>query len=368
MKEYPVALRYLIRLLLIFALVAGLILAKTLLVPLLLSVLFAYLLYPSAEKFEQQNIPRIATNFLLIIGSIIFVAGLGFLFAILISSFTQDFPEIKNELGKNFADFQQSVGNIFGVSESQQKEMIKNLQNPAQFVGKFFTATANTILTIGLIPVYTFLLLFYRNKFRKFISKLATPSQEKPIQNILDQAAEIVPKYMKGLFVVCFILMGMNSLGFYIIGVKYALLLGVVAALFNFIPYLGTVIGYILVFLFVFATQSPSLALFVALQFFIVQFLENNILTPNITGSYVQINPLVTILSLIAAGMIWGLPGMFIVIPYLAMLKIICENVDSLKPVGYLLGTRGTEEFTPSLESIKERFTGKPTTDDNERG
>ena len=152
------------------------------------------------------------------------------------------------------------------------------------------------------------------------------------------------------------ILIGLNSLGFYLIGVKYALLLGFVAAFFNLIPYLGTVIGYGIVFLFVLATQTPAIALSVVGQFFVVQFIENNILTPNITGSYVEINPLVIIFSLIAGGMIWGLPGMFMVIPYLAMMKIVCENIPSLKPIGFLLGTRGTERYSITIKSVKKRF------------
>src|SRR5699024_5078845 len=114
--------------------------------------------------------------------------------------------------------------------------------------------------------------------------------------------------------------------------------------------------GYGIVCIFVLATQSPSLALLVAVQFFVVQFLENNILTPNITGSYVRINPLATLLSLIAGGMVWGLPGMFMVIPYLAIFKIGCENTPSLKPIGYLLSTRGTEQHSMSFQSLKETF------------
>ncbi len=189
-----------------------------------------------------------------------------------------------------------------------------------------------------------------------FVSMQVGSDHEETAQDIIDQAAEVVPRYLTGLFIVFFILIGLNTLGFYLIGIKYALLLGLIAAIFNLIPYLGTVIGYGIVFLFVLATQTPALALAVVIQFFIVQFIENNILTPNITGSYVEINPLVTILSLIAGGMIWGLPGMFMIIPYLAMFKIVCENIPELKPVGFLLGTKGTERYSITINSVKKMF------------
>src|SRR5690625_4683473 len=120
--------------------------------------------------------------------------------------------------------------------------------------------------------------------------------------------------------------------------------------------YLVTMIGFAFALLMVLATQSSGLSFGFFLLFFPIQFTENNILTPNITGSYVQLNPMVIILSLIAAAMMWGLAGMLLVIPYLAMIKIVCENVENLQPIAYLLGTRGTEEYLPSVEKIKKWF------------
>lgn len=354
MDKYPLVIRSLIRLSLAFLIIAALIITKTLLVPLCFSILLAYLLYPAADRLERKGFSRIFTNFLLIIAISIIVVGGVYGIALLIVTFTSDLPEIQEQFKQNLSSFQRSIGGLIGIPESRQDSMIKSATgNTGQYLKRFFTATANSILAIGLTPVYTFLLLFYRDKFKKFL-KLLVPSNEQEVtEKIIEQASHVVPKYMKGLFFVCFILMGLNSLGFYIIGVQYAILFGVIAAIFNLIPYLGTVIGYGIVFVFVLGTQSTGVALGVLAQFFVVQFLENNILTPNITGTYVQINPLVIIFSLIAGGMIWGLPGMFMVIPYLAMMKIVCENIDSLKPIGYLLGTKGTERHTITFSFLQ---------------
>lgn len=356
MDKYPFTLRYLVRLVFIFVVIATLIVTRQLLVPLFLSVLLAYILYPTANKLENKGVPRIATNFILVIGLVAMVLGFAYALALLAITFTDDLPAIRERMETNITHFRWALGRTFGVTAEQLDSIVESLQESGQYISQFFTGTAKTLLTIGLIPVYTFLLLFYRDKFRKFISMTVNPDYETATQNIIDRAAEVVPRYLKGLFIVCFILCGLNSLGFYLIGLKYALLLGIIAALFNLIPHLGTVIGYGIVFLFVLATQSLGLALAVVIQFFIVQFLENNILTPNITGSYVEMNPLVIILALIAGGMIWGLPGMFLVIPYLAMFKIVCENIPKLKPVGYLLGTRGTERHSITIKSVKKVF------------
>lgn len=347
MDKYPLSLRIVIRLILAFLIIAALILTKTLLAPLFFSVLLAYLLYPAANTMEKKGIPRVVTNFILILGTAVILFGGIYVIATLIASFTADLPHLKEQFRQNLGNFQTSIGGMIGVSEGEQDTMINNaIGSTGNYLKAFFKTTANSILAIGLIPVYTFLLLFYRNKFKKFV-KILTPDESSEAANkILEQTSEVVPKYMKGLFVVCFLLMFINSLGFYLIGVKFALLFGIIAAIFNLIPYLGTVIGYGIVLLFVLGTQSPSVALAVFVQFFIVQFTENNILTPNITGSYVQINPLVTIFSLIAGGMIWGLAGMFMVIPFLAIMKIVCENIQRLKPIGFLLGTRGTRAYS----------------------
>lgn len=356
MEDYPIAVRYLIRLLLAFSIITALIITKQLLVPLFLSILFAYILFPTAQKMESRGFSRIATNLILIIGTFILIAGITYGIILLIISMTENFSSLQEQIDQNLTRLQWALSSSLGVTSKDFDSFIESVKGSGQYVAEFFTGTANTVLTVGLLPVYTFLLLFYRDKFRAFVKMLVPDLYTDTTQNIIDQAAEVVPRYLKGLVLVCIILVGLNSLGFYLIGIKFALLLGLIAAIFNLIPYLGTVIGYGVAFLFVLATQTPSLALGVVVQFFIVQFIENNLLTPNITGSYARINPLVTILSLIAGGMIWGLPGMLMVIPYLAMLKIVCENIESLRPIGYLLGTRGAEEHSLSFKSIRKRL------------
>ena len=356
MKKYPLLLRAAIWLAFLFLTVAALILTQQLLVPLFLSIMLAYLLFPYADWLEKHKVPRIVTNLIVVIGFIVFLAGIIFSISALSANFTEDFPKIKEQFEGNLQSILGSITAFTGISSDGIDGFIRDLGETGQYISQLFNATTNTLLSIGLLPVYTFLLLFYRDKFRDFISMLIDSRQEDTVQNIIDQASEVVPRYLKGLLIVCFILVGLNSLGFYLIGIEYALLFGVIAALFNLIPYLGTVLGYGVVLLFVLGTQSPSLAIAVIIQFLIVQFIENNILTPNITGSYVEINPLVIIFSLIAAGMVWGLPGMLIIIPYLGLFKIVCENVESLKPVGFLLGTRGTERHSLTIDSLQRRF------------
>lgn len=355
-QELPPSVRYLVRILLIFAIIAVLSITKQLLVPLAFSVFLAYLLFPVANWFEKKGVPRIPTNFIVILSFMVVIFATIWIIFQLFGSVSNDLPLLKEQLANNLETIQKGLDSTFGITIEQQKSVLTNLGLSGDYIGSFIQAGTNTFIALALIPVYTFLLLFYRNKFREFISMVVKKENEDNAQVIIEKAAYVVPKYLKGLFVVCVLLVGLNSLGFYIIGVKYALFLGLIAAIFNLIPYLGTVLGYGFVFLFVFGIQSPSIAVLVLIQFFVVQFIENNILTPNITGSYVRINPLVIIFSLIAGGLVWGLPGMFLMIPTLGFLKIFCESIDQFKPYSFLLGTQGTETHSITIQSLRKRF------------
>jgi predicted PurR-regulated permease PerM len=356
MSLIPTSGKYLIRLLLLITIIFIGIILQNILVPLFFSVLFAYLLYPSAAKLEKFGLPRIITNLFLIVSALLLIAGFLYLTGHLIASLAEDFSDLREQFEHNISSLKDTVSSYLGISEDDIEDTVTDIDGEGGYTIRIFTATTNTIVAIGLMPVYTFLLLFYRNKFRVFLELITPKNSKEQVNHIVEQIAMIVPKYLKGLIVVVFVLMFINSTVFWLIGLEYPILLGIIAALFNLIPYLGTVIGYAVVLVIVLATQTPSLAVWVVLSFFPVQFFENNILTPNITGSYVQLNPLFIILSLLAGAMMWGLPGMLLVIPYLAMFKIICENTDNLKPIAYLLSTRGTERYLPSLKGIKKWF------------
>ncbi|MEX0609253.1 MAG: AI-2E family transporter [Balneolaceae bacterium] len=365
MESYPFLVKNTFRLFFAFLIIAALLLARQLLVPLFLSVLVAYLLFPYASWLEDHKVPRIAANLIVIIGFLAVLAGIFIGIGALSSNLTENLSEIKEQFESNISSIKASIMSFTGMSEAQIDSMAQSFGETGEYLSQLFTATANTVLNFVLLPVYTFLFLFYRNKFREFVFMKIDSGNDRAAEKIIDQASKVVPKYLKGLIIVCTILVVLNSVGFMIIGLEYAILLGIIAALFNLIPYLGTILGYGVVILFVFGTQSSSLALAVAIQFFIIQFIENNILTPNITGSYMQINPFVTIFSLIAASTLWGVPGMLIVMPYLGLFKIVCENVEKLKPLNYLLGTAGTEKYNIDISTIKKKFGWSDDEEDN---
>src|SRR5690625_4201848 len=352
----PLATKLLIYLLLGIALVFVLIVLQQLLVPVFFAVLFAYLVYPAATWLEPSGVPRILANLFLIGSAVLVLGGASVGGTTRFTNYLDNLAEAREQLENNVNGVMENIERFTGYEFGSLEEQISGMEGAGEYIITFFTATTNTVVAIGLIPVYTFLLLLYRTKFKSFLNKVIPPDKRAVANNILDRTPVAVPQYLTGLIVVVSLLVVINSLAFWAIGIEYALVIGLVAALWNLIPYLGTIIGFAFALLMVLATQSSGLAFGVFLLFFPIQFTENNILTPNIAGSYVQLNPMVIILSLIAAAMMWGLAGMLLVIPYLAMIKIVCENVENLQPIAYLLGTRGTEEYLPSVEKIKKWF------------
>ena len=326
--------------------------------PITLGGLFAYLLYPIASYLERHKIPRILANILSILIGITVVSALFFFIYKQMGLFLQDLPSLKIVASKNVNTIFKHLAELTGVETPLLKEQFKTfagnlLSSSGQNFKGTFNATFQTVFAVGIMPVYIFFLLFYRNKFHDFILMVVPDQKHAIASKIIDEVNQVVVNYMTGVFIVVTILVVLNSTGFIIIGLKHALLLGVLAAIMNFIPYYGTIIGYLFpLFIAVFTMNSPQYAFLVVVQLIIVQFTENNILTPNIVGSHVSINPFMIILAITFGGFIWGLPGMFIAVPMAAVFRVLGENLPELAPIGYLLGAEGTEQHSLSRKKL----------------
>ncbi len=362
MQKYPLLIRLTVVLLFAILLIYALIEVRNFLYPLTLAILIAYLLYPLVKFLENRKIPRIPAILFSIISAIVIISGAVYLLSTQVGVFVDDFPALKEQTLENIETLNTFVNKNTGMEINIDKEFIKErlstlFQSGSDFLQTAFSATTGTIAKVALLPVYAFFLLYYRNKFAMFTLKLIPEEKHAKINKILQDVSHVTKRYMGGIFIVVLILCFLNSLGLLIVGVKYALLLGIVSALFNFIPYFGTLIGGAVPLLFVLLmSDTPEKGFSVVILFLIIQFTENNILTPNIVGGYVRLNPFMIILSIIIGGMIWGLPGMFISVPFLGMFKILCEQVSILNPYAYLLGTEGTEKHAVDFQKVKTFF------------
>lgn len=371
-QRYPFIIRATYLMLFLILATFIVIIAKNFLVPIAFGLLISSLLFPICKLGCKIGLPKALSIIITIILMMVFFAGVSTFFVEEIASLTADFPTLKEKAIHNVNEVSLYIQQTFGIETASQKNWLKDQVNNLfssgnQVMNSILDATAGTFFKIFIMPVFVFYLLFYRERFHFFIMRIVPPAEKKKANKILDEISFVSQRYLGGAFIVVLILSVLNSLGLYIVGVEYAILFGVISALFNFIPYFGTWIGAFFPFMFALLTgDSPSLAIGVLILFAIIQFTENNILTPNITGGVVRLNPFITILALIAGGMVWGVAGMLLVIPFIASLKIIFENFESTKALAFLLGRPENDAYMRRVTKIKSIMRGKSDEEDQE--
>ncbi|MFA0964030.1 AI-2E family transporter [Roseivirga sp. BDSF3-8] len=330
--------------------------------PIALAILFAYLLYPVGHFLETKGIPRILANVLCILLLVVVVGGVLYFISHQVGKLTSNWEEMKQQAMDNIDSMEERLGRPLAEMIAPgpghlSDVLLDSLEAGGNTLKTLFTATTGTVTKMALMPIYIFMLLYYRTKLYEFMLEIMPDRYSDRTKNIVLKVSYVMRNYIGGVFVVVLILSIVNSAGLAIIGLKYAIFFGVVSAIMNFIPYFGTLLGGGIALLAALLLNSdPGVALWTLLFFIVIQFVENNILTPNITGGYVQINPLFTILGIVLGGLAWGIPGMFLVVPFLAVIKIICDHTAMLRPVGKLIGKGGTGEHELTIKKVNRFF------------
>ncbi len=349
-----------LRLALIALVIAFLIAGRPVLLPLAVSILFTFLLLPISQKLENWRIPRgVAIVISMIIAAAFFVGIIYFLYSQVLM-FVEDWPQLSKQMSAKIDALYTYIDNKFGYSEYKQKDWVnERLTSAGQSAGQIalglFSATGSFIASVALLPIFIFFLTYYREKYKHFIHLIFKDRRADHALAILKKITTVSQSYLKGLFLVVIILSILNSAGFLILGLRHAILFGVLLALLNIIPYIGVLLGSILPIMMALITEdSFTIALGVAGVAIFVQFLENNFITPNVVGSSVSINPFTAILALTTSAMIWGVVGMIIALPFVGMMKVAFDNIEQLKPLGYLLGEERT--YSPDTKFARRIF------------
>ena len=320
------------------------------LIPVFFAALLALLMLPVAEQFESWNIHRGVSAGISIFLLFLVMSGLIFLLTHQMVSFVNELPELKDEILAKLDRVQVFIEENFGVSSQEQVAYYKAhttdlLETLAVNLQSIIVATTGTLITVGLIIIYMFFFMLYRDKFKEFLFKITPDTGSVDRDKIILEVSEVTQQYIAGLGIVILILAILNSVGLLIIGIEQAIFFGILAALLNLIPYIGSAIGGILPFIMALLTKdSMWYAIAVAGVMIFNQFIENNLLTPNIVGSKVKVNPLAAILAILIGGMVWGVAGMILFIPLVGILKVIFDNIPSMQPYALLIGENGSSK------------------------
>ncbi|MFW5758445.1 MAG: AI-2E family transporter, partial [Bacteroidota bacterium] len=219
------------------------------------------------------------------------------------------------------------------------------------------------ISNLLLILIYIFFFLFYSHKFRNSILGMVKEEQKEGTEEILDKITKTAQQYLLGRFFLILVLAVLYMVGWSILGLKYALFISLIAALFSLIPYVGNFLGLVLAIAMSFLSGDDSgglgqiIAIFAV--FGIVQFVESYILEPYIVGDKVDVNPVVVIVGVVLGGMVWGVMGMILSIPLIAIIKVIFNHIESLRPLGYALDERDISSDNGKEDKVKEWLKNK---------
>ena len=270
-----------------------------------------------------------------------------------------DVETIKKNVNSFIIDIHKYIKDNFNISIGEQKKYIDNVTKDSvkdgkATIGSAIISISDLLLDCTIIPIYTFLFLLYKDHFILFLVKLINKENHSTLKDILSQIKVSINNYIVSLILEMIIVSVLTSLGLWIIGVKYFILLGLITGLLNLIPYIGIfAAGIITLFASLTGTSETSIIIGILVVNIIVQLIDNNILVPLIINSKVEINAFVSILGIIIGGAAAGISGMFLAIPLLAILKIIFDKIESLEPWGYLMGNHMPKKFAWRIRRLK---------------
>jgi len=329
------------------------ILGQTVLAPLVFGLLFAVLLLPLANVLERKlRLPRSISSILSVLLLLAAINLILYLVGAQISTLTEDWPLFKQQVLSSLNDLQHWISTKFHIRIKQQNAYLDNATSKLLATGSTVLSTAvmsisSTVLFMIFIMFDTFFLLYYRRLIVRFLVSVFKEENAVTVYDIIAHIQSRIRQYIFGLFLEMIIVATATFLALWFLGVKYALLLGLITGLFNVVPYIGILTAMILSALVTFATAGAAKVLIVAGTIFGIHLIDANVLLPIIVGSKVRINALITVLGVIVGENIWGITGTFLAIPVIAMTKIIFDRIEPLKPWGLLLGDEKEEEQPP---------------------
>ncbi|PAU92772.1 AI-2E family transporter [Aliifodinibius salipaludis] len=318
---------------------------KFILMPLAFAALIAMLLDPISSWLQRYKFNRILAILTSIILIAVILGGIMSLLSIQFIQFADRLPEANAKIQTMSSDLIQFFESTFNLSPDRQVQFLERgletaINKSGEYVSTVLGATTSVFTTLGLLPFFVFFMMYYKKMYRTFLHT-AVDGRNEAIDSVIDSVQTVTQKYIVGMMTVITILGVLNAIGLWIVGIDHVLFFAAFAAILAVIPYIGIILGSLpaIIFALLF-TDSLLNPIGVVVVFAIVQFLEGNFITPNVIGSQVSINPFMALVALVIGGQMWGISGMILFVPLLGILKCVFDQVDGLKPYGYLLGNR----------------------------
>lgn len=348
---------------LFFLVLCGLYFGRSFLIPIAFAGILAMLFLPLSRRMEKKGVTKALAAIICILILLAFFAGVGVLLAWQISDLAGDVTQMEKRITDGIGQLRSNLSNTLGISPEKQQEILKKQQSSgtggiANTVTTFLSSLMGILTNALIVLIYIFLFLFYRSHFKKFIMKIVPAEEKTGAEKIVHKASGVAQKYISGLAIMIVALWIMYGIGFSIAGVKNAIFFAILCGLLEIVPFVGNITGTSLTILMAITQGGGSgMIIGILVTYGLVQFLQTYILEPMIVGSEVNINPVFTILGIIAGELLWGVAGMILAIPLMGIFKVICDHIPSLQPYGFLIGEeKKSKKETGLMEKIKKKF------------
>jgi predicted PurR-regulated permease PerM len=357
-------LDYTYKLLVVIALlITVLILARDIVIPVVFAGLIAVVMLPLVKKLEDRRVPSAIAITLVLLLTIVVFGLLIWLVVNQVVNLVNDLPDLEVRFDNYVDQLKRMARNDLGITKADQNKYINDsMKSVSAYLGDLIITTSNTLSILVQIPIYVFLFLIYRDKFRNFFLELLGTSEMLWKQEI----ERVIKGYVSGLMLVTLIIAALNSIGLLIVGIDHAIFFGILSGMLTIIPYVGIIIGAAFpVILALITKDSWWYAIGVIIVFSIVQFLEGNFITPKITGSKVSINAFAAIIALLIGGKILGIAGMILAVPAIGIMRVLLSQSPHLRPFVILLEDKNGAQV--STEEPVEMVIKPPAADDDQQ-
>jgi len=341
---------------------------QEILIPITFSGIISILLSPAVNFLEKKKFGKVGS---IIVPLIIVIAITICLFAILLSEgglFNKAMPMLQNKFHQAIDQGVPWLSSHSNISEQQIQAAITNiksdiLNSTSHIVRQLLYMATNAFMISLLIPIYVFMMLYYRLLLLEFIRQFFDVKDHARVGEIIIETKSIIKHYLMGLLIETIIITILYTLGLWAFGFKYALLLGVIGALINVIPYIGGLISVALYALLAFLVkESLSYCILILGIYSIIQFIDKHYIIPGLVASKVNVNALLAVIMILVGGALWGFSGMFLSIPFTGIMKVIFDRVNMMKPWGVLLGDDVPEhvkfKLVPKEKHVKKKQSG----------
>ncbi|MFP5041001.1 AI-2E family transporter [Parasediminibacterium sp. JCM 36343] len=313
---------------------------REILIPIAFSLLIAILLNPVCNWLERNLLPKVGAIAVSVILAIVVITGVAYFLTIQINGFASQMPLLKKKFAEMFLHCQQYAAIHFNMPLAKQEAYINNgISELKPYIERTLGNVVGSIAVIFLVPVYTFLFLYYKSLLLNFLYETSAEQNYQEVTSVLAKTKGAIQNYMMGIIIEAAIIASLNSITLFIFGIKYAILLGVIGAILNILPFVGGILGVFLPLVIATITKDGyGTQIGIIVSYTIIQFIDNHFIVPYVVSAQVKINALISIVIVLLGGSAWGLSGMFLSIPFIGVLKIIFDSVPELKSLSKLLG------------------------------